>query len=207
MGVTNAMCDGAKEDAPHSDELKEAFWPRTRQAGDFMTDLMQDGRSREEFETKDPYIGILEGKPPRAYNVATDLREGFYVFVNPAPIAEEPVWLGRAVENPQFDPKAEHFREVLVQWYIPCRTSKDVQQLYAGWDSKSSFRWKIDKKAHTSDYVSTDSVMASWKPKKNDGASFIAPRQQVKFAVDNLRRIAEEEQRLLSMNCPKTTST
>ncbi len=120
------------------------------------------------------------------YNVAMDLREGFYVFVRPALDCDEPMWLGRAVENPQFDPVVDHFREVLVQWYIPCGTSKDLQRLYTGWDTKTNFRWKIDRTASQADYVSTDSIMASWKPKKNDGDSFVAPRQQVRFAVDNL---------------------
>jgi hypothetical protein len=155
---------------------------------------MQDGRTREELEAEDPYIGTLEGKPPPAYNVITDLREGFYVFVRPGHDCQEPVWLGRAVENPQFDPAADHFREVLVQWYTPCGTSKDVQRLYAGWDTKPNFKWKIDRSAEKADYVSTDSIMASWKPKKNDSNSFSAPRQQVQFALDNLRRIVEEEQ-------------
>jgi hypothetical protein len=192
-GVRNAMRDQGGRDPSRSDELKEGFWPRTRQPGDLMTDLMQDGQTREEFEAEDPYIGILEGRPARAYNVATDLREGFYVFVRPAQNCDEPVWLGRAVENPQFDPEAEHFREVLLQWYTPCGASKDVRQLYTRWDTKTNFRWKVDRMALQADYVSTDSIMASWKPHKNDGDTFVAPRQQVRFALDNLHRIAEEE--------------
>ena len=106
----------------------------------------------------------------------------------------EPVWLAKAVAPPQFDPEAPNFRQVLVQWYKPCGTSKDTRQLYTGWDTKKNFRWRLDRAAVQADYVSTDSIMASWKPKKNDGDSFIAPRQQIKFTVDNLRRIAEEEQ-------------
>jgi hypothetical protein len=192
-GVRNALRHRVEEDTLDSVELKEGFWPRTRQPGDFMTDYMQDGRTREELHSEDPYIGILEGRPPQAYNVAIDLHEGFYVFVRPANNCQEPVWLGRAVEAPQFDPEGEHFREILVQWYIPCGVSKDVGQLYSGWDTRMNFKWKVDRSASQADYVSTDSIMASWKPHKNDGDRFVAPRQQVRFAVDNLRRIAEEE--------------
>ena len=193
--VRNAMRDGVEQRTSHANELMQGFWPRTRQPGDFMTDLMQDGSMREEVGIEDPYIGTLEGRPPQAYNVATDVREGFYLFVRPALDSEDPVWLGRAMENPQFDPEADHYREVLVQWHKPCGMSTDPQRLYAGWDTKPNFKWKIDQLASCFDYISTDSIMASWQPRKNTGNEFIAPRLQVKFAVDNLRRIAEEERR------------
>ena len=143
-GVRNAMCNTVEEDVVDSEELRHGFWPHTQQQGDFLTDLMQDGRTREEVISEDLYIGILEGRPPRAYNVAVDLYAGYYVFVRPAVDSVEPVWLGRAVENPQFDPSTEHFREVLVQWYIPCGTSRDLQRLYTGCSTNANFRWKVD---------------------------------------------------------------
>ena len=117
------MCNTIEEDIVDSKELRHGFWPRFQQQGDFLMDLMQDGRTREEVIAEDPYIGTLERRPPQAYNVVVDLYVDYYVFVHPTVDSVEPVWLGRAVENPQFDPFAEHFREVLVQWYIPCRTS------------------------------------------------------------------------------------
>jgi hypothetical protein len=192
--VRNAMCNGDEEGSTGSQELKYGFWPRTRQPGDLSTDFMQDGRTREDLQADEPYIGTLEGRPPPSYNVATDLREGFYLFVRPGKNCPEPVWLGRAMQNPQFDPTAEYFRQVLVQWYTPCGSSKDALKLYARWDTDINFKWKIDRKAKMADYVSTDSVMASWKPKPNKNRTFVAPRQQVQFAADHLRRIAEEEQ-------------
>ena len=72
----------------------------------------------------------------------------------------EPVWLGRAVENSQFDPFAEHFCKVLVQWYIPCKMSRDLLRLYRGWSTNANFKWKVDLSAPRADYVSTDSIMA-----------------------------------------------
>ena len=159
--------------------------------------MMQDRRLCGELEEEDPYIGVLEGRPPPAYNVATDLHKGFYVFVRPAHGCVEPVWLGRATDEPQFDPTEDHFREVPVQWYIPCGTSKDIQTQYAGWDTKPNFRWKIDPSASQADYVSTDSIMASWHQNTKDGTTFRAKKKQVKFAVDNLRRIIEEERGLV----------
>ena len=35
--------------------------------------------------------------------------------------------------------------------------------------------------------------MASWQPRKNDRETFVAPRKQVQFALDNLLYIVEEE--------------
>ena len=35
--------------------------------------------------------------------------------------------------------------------------------------------------------------MASWQPRKNDRETFVVPRKQVQFALDNLLRIVEEE--------------
>jgi len=136
---------------------------------------MHDRQTREELEVEDLYIGTLEGRPPQAYTVATDLREGFYVFVRVAHNSCEPMWLGRVVENPQFDPKADHFCKVLVQWYMPCGKSKEVEQLYSGWNTKTNFKWKINRTALEADYISMDCIMASWKLHKNDGDNFVAP--------------------------------
>ena len=135
----------------------------------------------------------LEGRPPRAYNVAIDLYAGYYVFVRLAVDSVEPVWLRRVVENPQFDPSREHFREVLVQWYIPCGTSRDLQRLYTGWSTNANFRWKVDQSVPCTNYVLTNNIMASWQPRKNNRETFVAPRKQVQFALDNLLRIVEEE--------------
>ena len=88
---------------------------------------MQNKRTQEGIVAEDPYIGTLEERPPWAYNMVVDLYTGYYVFVRPAVNSVEPMWLGRVVENPQFDPSVEHFREVLVQWYIPCGTSWDLR--------------------------------------------------------------------------------
>jgi len=87
-----------------------------------------------------------------------------------------------------------HFRKVLVQWHIPYGDPKDGHDLYANWDTKVNFRWTIDHTAEQADYVSTDSIIALWKPKKKEANSFWAPRKQIKFAVDHLHRIAEEEE-------------
>ena len=57
----------------------------------------------------------------------------------------------------------------------------------------ANFRWKVDRSALCADHVSTDSIIASWQPRKNDRETFVAPRKQVQFALDNLLRIVEEE--------------
>lgn len=87
---------------------------------------MQDGSTREQFEEEEHYIGTLEGRPPWEYNIAIDVCEGFYLFVRPGLDCPEPVWLGRATQNPQLDPQIYYYREVQVRWYTPCGTSKNV---------------------------------------------------------------------------------
>lgn len=175
--------------------LKCGFWPHTRQPGDMMTDIMYDGGTREEIDEDEPYIGSMEGRPPPSYSVAVDAQKGFLLFVRPASEAREPVWLGMAEDNPQFDPTREHFREVPLKWYIPCATTGDVEQRYLGWDTHKRFMWKPDPTCTVADYTSTDSILASWKPRSTKKDIQVAPCVQVKFAVDNLRRIAIQESR------------
>jgi len=52
---------------------------------------MQDGTTQEELQAEEPYIGTLEGKPPLAYNVITNLDEGFYLFVRLGLDCDEPM--------------------------------------------------------------------------------------------------------------------
>jgi len=174
-------------------KLRGGFWPRTRQAGDFMTDIMEDGGTREEMEEDEPYIGSMDGRPPPSYNVAVDARKGFMLFVRPASEAREPVWLGMATEDPQFDPTLPHFREVPLKWYIPCATIGNVEQRYQGWDTHKRFLWKPDPTCTVADHTSTDSVLASWKPRSTKREIQVAPQVQVQFALDNLQRIAAQE--------------
>lgn len=191
--VRNSMM--RREYLTESSELKGGFWPQTRQPGDIMTNIMYDGGTREEMDEDEPYIGSMEGRPPPSYNVAVDAQKGFLLFVRPASEAREPVWLGMAEDNPQFDPTREHFREVPVKWYIPCATTGDVEQRYQGWDTHKRFMWKPDPTCTVADYTSTDSILASWKPRSTKKDIQVAPCVQVKFAVDNLRRIAIQESR------------
>jgi len=140
--VRNVLCDRIGQHTQQTTLLKYGFWPQTRQLGDFMTDFLQDGSTHDEYKEEEPYIGILEGKLPRAYNVATDVHEGFYLFVRPSLDCSESVWLGRAIENPQVD----HYCEVLIHWYTPCGRSKNVQQLYAGYTITKHGKRKLHSK-------------------------------------------------------------
>lgn len=176
-----------------SHELQCGFWPHTRQPGDIMTDIMEDGRTREEMDEDEPYIGSLDARPPPSYNVAVDVQKGFLLFVRPASEAREPIWMGMADDDPQFDPTRIHFREIPMRWYVPCATRGNVAERYQGWDTHKRFMWKPDPTCTTVDYTSTDSILASWKPRSTKNNTQVAPTRQIQFALDNLRRIEFHE--------------
>lgn len=176
--------------------LKYGFWPRTRFSHDppnistnTRTPLQ---RSQEEDEDEMPYIGALDARPPPPYTVARDIRKGFFIFVRPAEGSPEPIWMGKVMEHPQMNPSLPNYQQIIVRWWTPNNAGKTTTDLYNGWNTIPEFPYKLDHKAKVPDPISSDSVLASWRQARV--ARFqSAPRDQIKFAMDNLRRIAHDE--------------
>ena len=176
-------------------ELRNGFWPGTRQAGPSNTGNAAHDPVSDSEDGSDHFIGAVEDRPPRSFNIARDVSPGHLLFVRPAEASEEPVWLAMAMGNPQLDPSLPNFREILVRWFVPFNTrASDVATRYRGWDTRTTFSWKKDPVDVEEVYIITDSIMASWEPREGRNArSYHAPRSQIRFTVDNMRRIAAAE--------------
>lgn len=105
----------------------------------------------------------------------------------------KPVWLVKALSEPCFLPSSEHFKHIQIQYYTPTSASRDVQNNYSGWDTKSNFRWKVDS-LYGPTWIHTDCILASWRPRKNQSGPVKIPVKQIAFAKDNLLRADEDEQ-------------
>lgn len=179
--------------------LRFGFWPKTRLLIDASVSRtnseiplpqapFQEGDVDLEEE---PYIGTVEGRPPPPFTAARDIRKGFFVFVRPGEGCEDPIWLGKVMEHPQMNASLPNYESLKVRWWVPNNANNAADDAYRGWNTLPMFPYKLDNSAKTQDRISTNSVLASWKPDK--GRIQIAPRIQIQFAEDNLRRIIEFE--------------
>ena len=106
-------------------------------------ELNEDGEEHEEFGEDYPYVGPLRGRPNPSFRVARDLFEGYFVAVRPADGDTHPVWIGRALSNPNSSP--ENPNCVFIQYFRPTSKNQDVIDFYTGWDSKRGLHWKVDE--------------------------------------------------------------
>ena len=93
------------EPLPTFPTLRDGFWPTTRVQASRVDQLDDDGEDREEFGADEAYVGPLSGRPNPSFKVARDLFEGYFVAVRPAEGDLYPVWIGRALFDPNSNPK------------------------------------------------------------------------------------------------------
>jgi hypothetical protein len=188
--VRAALAD-LHQDSPHT--LRHGFWPQTRidvQASE--ASLLSNGEVREEFDMDDHYVGPASSRPPPSFRIAVDCHEGYMLILRPGDETyAKPVWVARALSNPNFVTSSPHFRQIQVEYYRPTARNEDVVRHYTGWDTNQHFRWKVDSE-HGPSWVDTDSIFIAWKPRKNHSGSVSIPQKYITFAKDNLARIAEE---------------
>ena len=113
------------------------------------------------------------------------------VFVRPGEGCHEPIWLGKVTTQPQLDALLPKYKEFKVRWWLPNNNIAGGPDAYRGWNTVPMFTYKLDRSTKTQDSISTDAVLASWKPEK--GLVQYAPAMQIQFAQDNLRKILEFE--------------
>lgn len=191
--------NNSNESRLHDMPLRFGFWPRTRVSigTDVSPTSGQITLPRAPFYEGDvdsedePYIGTEEGRPPTPFTVVRDIRKGFFVFVRPGEGCEEPIWLGKVMENPQMNASLPNYKEFKVRWWVPNNMNSIIADAYRGWNTFPMFPYRLDHHAKTQDSISTDSVLASWKPPK--GRIQFAPAMQIQFVEDNLHRIIEFE--------------
>uniref|UniRef100_A9U6H3 Predicted protein n=1 Tax=Physcomitrium patens TaxID=3218 RepID=A9U6H3_PHYPA len=110
--------------------LREGFWPITRVRENLADQLSDDGEDHEEFGEDDPYVGPLRGRPQPSFRVGRDVREGYFLAIRPTEAEIQPVWIARALSNPDCNP--EKAKCILIQYFHPTLRSVDVQQFYIG---------------------------------------------------------------------------
>ena len=149
-----------EEPLPNSTILKDGFWPTTRVQATQEDQLDEDGENLEEFGEDDAYVGPLRNRPRPSFRVARDVFEGYFVAIRPADGDSHPVWIGRALFNPNSSP--ENPNCILIQYFCPTSRNQNVQNYYTGWDSKRGLRWKVDEPEPPS-WQHTDALMTAWK--------------------------------------------
>jgi len=128
--------------------------------------LGDDGEDREEFKEDEAYVGPLRGRPQPSFRIGHNLFEGYFVVVRPADGNSQPVWIARALSNPNCNSKKPNC--VLIQYFCPTSRSQDVQDFYTGWDTKRGLRWKVNV-ADPPIWEATNAVMTAWKSQIKKG--------------------------------------
>nr|PNR49411.1 hypothetical protein PHYPA_011307 [Physcomitrium patens] len=142
--------------------LREGFWPITHVRENLADQLSDDGEDHEEFGEDDPYVGPLRGRPQPSFRVGRDVREGYFVAIRRAEGEIQPVWIARALSNPDCNPEKPNC--ILIQYFHPTLRSVDVQQFYTGWDSERGLYWKIEENEPPV-WEETNALMTAWSPR------------------------------------------
>jgi len=140
--------------------LKDGFWPTTRVEASPVDELGEDGEDLEEFGEDEAYVGPLSGRPEPSFRVGRDLYNGYFVAVRPADGATQPVWIARALSDPNCNPEQPNC--VLIQYFRPTSRDQDVRDFYTGWDSERGLRWKVDI-GDPPVWEHTNTLMTAWK--------------------------------------------
>lgn len=193
---------------PTGQKLRTSYWPKT--VCDELEDIFAvDGSVLEENE-RDTYCGPAEGRPPESFRPGYHIKKGFFCLVR-ANGEKEPVWLVRALDDPNKCTTGMNARSVQIEWFVPKPKPKPKQQKkargrpvvatdpYSGWDS-TNFVWVADPEyeGNLNQWVILDAVLACWKRRKNANMSEIKiPANQVIWAKDNLLRAIEKETQMM----------
>ena len=174
--------------------LKQGFWPNSR-ATILQSQAMYfcNGDVREEFDVDESYVGPLRDRPQPSFRVAVDCHEGYMVLLRPGDEEfPKPIWLAKALSDPNFVSTSPHFRQIQVEYFRPCGKNVDILRHYTGWDTKKSFKWTVDS-SFSPVWVDTDAMLIAWKPRAKENGPICIPTKHIKFAKDNLSRIDVSE--------------
>jgi hypothetical protein len=91
--------------------------------------------------------------------VGRDLYNGYFVAVRPADGDSRPVWIARALSDPNSNPEKPNC--ILIQYFRPTSRSREVQDNYTGWDSDRGLRWKVNE-TEPLVWEHTNAQMTAW---------------------------------------------
>ena len=149
-----------------SNVLKDGFWPTSRVEAIVEDQYAEDGDIREEFAEDDIYVGQMRGRPLPSFRVGRDLYEGYFVAIRPADGDTRPVWIARALSDPNCNPERPNC--VLIQYFRPTSRDQNVQDYYTGWDTSRGLRWKVDD-TEPPLWEETNALMTAWKSRIKRG--------------------------------------
>jgi hypothetical protein len=144
----------------HSTLLRDGFWPVSLYAPAIEDQFVEDGSVREEYDEDDHFVGQRRDCPIPSFRVACDLYKGYFVAVRPTNGNSRPLWIARAVSDPNYNPERPNC--VLIQYFQPTSRSELVQETYIGWDFEAGLCWKIEE-SNGLQWEHTDSIMTVWK--------------------------------------------
>jgi hypothetical protein len=98
--------------------------------------------------------------------VGRDLYEGYFVAIRPADGDTRPVWIARALSDPNSNPERPNC--VLIQYFRPTSRDQNVQDYYTGWDTTRGLRWKVDD-TEPPLWEETNALMTAWKSRIKRG--------------------------------------
>lgn len=155
-----------QEPLPVSSVLIDGFWPTTRVEATEADHFDEDGEDLEDYGEDEPYVGPLRDRPQPSFRVARDLYEGYFVAVRPADGDSRPVWIARALSDPNSN--SEQPNCVLLQYFRPTSRNQEVQDLYAGWDSERGLLWRVDDSEEPA-WETTNALITAWKSQNRRG--------------------------------------
>ena len=159
--------------------------------------FLYNGELREEHQPDDRYVGPSNLRPAPALCIADNVYEGHLLILRPQEQdISRPIWVCRALSPPNLAVTGEHPRQILVQWFTPTSTARDLSKKWNAWDSNPNFKWKRDPKYSIPDWQPIDCILAAWPLPKHEDVEPLKvtnPPEQIGFAKDNLWRCSTQE--------------
>jgi len=148
---------------PTPSAFRNGFWPTSRYSPSEEDRFEDNGELREEFADDPPFVGQRRDRPQSSFRVMRDCYEGYLVVLRPADDDDlKKFWIARALCNP--NSSVEHPRSIILEYWRPFSYKHVNPDNYEGWDTKKGNSWIKDTE-YEPNWVSTDSIMGSWKPR------------------------------------------
>ena len=135
--VRNALSEPL--DLPMS--LQDGFWPSSRIDRTIEDQFTDGGDVREDYDEDEPFVGQSHDRPTPTFRVGRDVYKGYFLALRPCDGDERPVWIARAMSDPNCDP--ERPNSIKIQYYRPTLRDGSIQRCYEGWDSLPVYNGRL----------------------------------------------------------------
>jgi len=122
--------------------LCEGFWPRSRVEAD-AHQFLHNGELRKEHQLDDQYVGPTNLHSAVVFRITDYVHKGNFLILHPQEQdIGRPIWVCRVLSPPNLAVTEEHPSQILVQWFTPISTARDLSKKWNGWDS--NFNLKVE---------------------------------------------------------------